>query len=212
MKRIHNLGVDPSSSFDVTDSIELLQSQLDNPNANINRLYFDSQISILKSIEKLPETTSQENLLKLLSLRIGLHRNNIQDALIHLELQNEEFPELDKKYFVDGRRNIEILDDIKNELDSIIERNTKKIFNLELTEEKLLNSKGEVFMTNYLGLVIEGEEIRPQTLNYRIRLTDEEFPIILKGSKFVSISERTEEDNYYVPSTNPEILKFLIND
>jgi hypothetical protein len=214
-KNMKQTKLDLRSPKEVAETIKFLEELATRQTADTNRLYAESQISLYKNIQEIPDDNTPENLIKLLSLRIKLHQNRLHNDLVSMEVWDTY--KLPKETYRDMllqsiQNNMDVLGEVTDSLYDILDQNTKKTFNLELTKEELLNSKGEVFMTNYLGLVIEGEEIRPQTLNYRIRLTDREFPIILKGSKFVSITECREGERFYTPSTNPEILKFLIND
>ena len=88
--------------------------------------------------------------------------------------------------------------------------NMKKWFSVKLPEtpEEFVPDSKETIKRGFL-VKVEGECKEIEYSTYRIYLTDEEFPIILAGNKFLQIEESTDNINYY-PSTNPQILKLLL--
>jgi hypothetical protein len=82
-------------------------------------------------------------------------------------------------------------------------------------------------ITYSVGLNIEAIDLKESKIGYAVRvegkwktvdystfmitLTRDLFPIILEGNKFLFIQERTE-DGKFVPTTDEELLKFIINE
>lgn len=75
---------------------------------------------------------------------------------------------------------------------------------------KVLYSLGLIEKDNVLSIKLHGEQQSVPYPTYRISLTPEEFPLVLGGNTFSFIQE--EVNGTFVPTTNPELLKFITND